>query len=255
MVNYESFSMADINWISPPDPVQIEPSQVHVWRLIRPTSDEQNDSYQEILSSQEMHRANRFHNRVDRDRFIMNHIVLRRILSWYLDIAPGTIEFAISPVGKPTLIETQNPQPIDFNLSHSGNMLLVAITLNRLVGIDVELIKPLPDMAQMVELYFSRSENSVFLALPEHERTHAFYSAWTRKEAYLKLIGEGLQLAPDRIEVSLNPEDVHPWLRIREEAHPQLTSHLFSFQPADEYQAALAVEGENWDVIPIQYPR
>lgn len=245
--------MADLLWVSPPDPVYTEYPQVHLWRVIHPLQNEPTDSYEEILSFRELNRAKRFRKQADKDRYIQNHVILRRILCLYLEIAPAAVKYATSPIGKPSLVEIQNQNRITFNMSHSGNLLLIAITSNRQIGIDVELVKPISDMAQMVQLYFSQSENSVFSALHEHERTHAFYSVWTRKEAYLKLIGEGLQLPPDRVEVSLNPEDAHPWLRIKEEAHPQLTPQLFSFQPADGYQAALAVEGEGWEVIPIQY--
>lgn len=245
--------MIELDWISTPDPLHIEPSLVHVWRVVHPLENKI-DSHQSMLSPEENRRATKYHQQHDADRYIQNHIVLRRTLSEYLDIPPENVVFETNQIGKPSLINSQNPQRINFNISHSGNLLLIAITLQRQVGIDVELIKPLPDMDSMVELYFSQSENSSFSALPDKEKIRAFFSAWTRKEAILKLIGEGLQLPPDGVEVSLNPEDPLPWSSVRENAYSQKNYQLFSFQPAEGYQAALAVEGDECAIMPIQYP-
>jgi 4'-phosphopantetheinyl transferase len=125
--------------------------------------------------------------------------------------------------------------------------------LKRQIGIDIELIKPISDMNRMVELYFSKLESEVFTALPEAIRTGAFYSAWTRKEAYLKSIGEGLQQPPDQVEVSMNPLESYPELKLLDRDLPRATIRLLSFQPAEGYQAALAVEGKSWDVLAIDY--
>ena len=108
-------------------------------------------------------------------------------------------------------------------------------------------------MNRLVELYFSKSENERYISLPDPERAQAFYSAWTRKEAYLKSIGAGLQHPPDHVVVSLDPDETFPELTLLGHDHPEITHHLFSFQPAEGYQASVAFTGEVRDVIAINY--
>ena len=245
--------MTFLTWNSPPDPLHLDDSAVHIWRIIHPVDGNAVGSYLNYLSPDERKRSERFHKRFDAERFIANHSILRLTLSRYLMLDPHEIQFKTNPLGKPSLVNEQNPTRLEYNSSHSGEVLLIAIARNQRVGIDVELIKPIPEMDRMVEQYFSKSEFETFASLPEPERIPAFYAAWTRKEAYLKLIGEGLQHPPDRIEVSLNPNDPFPDLELLDRGLHQASSSLISFEPADGYQAALAVEGESRDVVPIQY--
>lgn len=105
----------------------------------------------------------------------------------------------------------------------------------------------------MIELYFSPSEIEGLSSYNESERMAAFFCGWTRKEAFLKAIGEGLQLPLDKIDVSWDPEDTRPSLVVPAELHIPSDYHLFSFLPADSYVAALAVEGEIWNVLSFQF--
>jgi 4'-phosphopantetheinyl transferase len=205
------------------------------------------------LSLDERERAERFHNNKDASRYIWHHSTLRQVLCQYLNIQPQKIIFQHNPLGKPSLIEELNPNKLSFNMSHSGDIALIALTSNRQIGIDVELIKSIPDMSRMVELYFSKSEIKCYRALPNSEKLLVFFSAWTRKEAFLKAIGEGLQYPLEQIEVSMDPEDMSPSLNLLDNSLPDLGYRLLSFQPAEGYKAALAVEGKSWSVKTIHF--
>jgi 4'-phosphopantetheinyl transferase len=245
--------MTTLTWNSPPDPLSLQSSAVHIWRFFHSREVQALRSKVKILSLEEKRRAEQFHSQYEADRYLLNHTILREILSLYLCLGPAIIDFDIGPFGKPGLIDEQNPEQINFNLSHSGEILLIALAINQRIGIDVELIKPMEDINRMVELYFSKSENERYASLPEPERALAFYSAWTRKEAYLKSIGEGLQHPPDQVEVSFDPHETFTKIKLLDRDLPQTTHHLFSFQPVEGYQAAVAFEGEAWEVSAINY--
>jgi 4'-phosphopantetheinyl transferase len=240
--------MTELDWLSPPDLFHLPDSEIHIWRATIPNQLINIDEHTSILSFEEKERAARFHDQIDASRFIWQHATLRRVLSQYLKLQPQEIMFKYSPLGKPALITALNPHELSFNISHSGQIMLIALTSGRQVGIDVEMARPIDDMNRMVELYFSPSEIEWYMALPESERQLAFFSAWTRKEAFLKAIGEGLQYPPEQVEVSMDPDAVAPSLNLLDDSQPDLGYRLLSFQPAEGYIAALAAEGRNWSV-------
>src|SRR5208282_2181592 len=114
---------------------------------------------------------------------------LRVLLGHYLGVAPGGIEFSYGPKGKPRLAA---PVDVRFNISHSGGLALFAFTLDCEIGVDVEHIRPLRDMQEIASRFFCAEEATELMSLPAHGREQAFYLCWTRKEAYLKAVGEGL---------------------------------------------------------------
>lgn len=241
-------AMTELDWLSPPDLIHLPDSEIHIWRATIPNQIINIDEHMSILSFEEKERAERFHNQRDAYRFIWHHAALRQVLCQYLNLQPQEIVYKYSPLGKPDLMEAHNPHEIRFNISHSGHILLIALTSNRQLGIDVEEVRSIPDMSRMVELYFSPSEIEWYMDLPEPEKQLAFFSTWTRKEAFLKAIGEGLQYPPEQIEVSMDPDDVSPALKFLDDSQPDLGCRLLSFEPAEGYKAALAAEGKNWSV-------
>lgn len=238
--------MTELDWLSPPDPIQLPDSAVHIWRAIVPKEDIIDERYLSTLSLDEKERAKRFLKLEDTSRYIWHHATLRQVISRYLNLQPQEIMFHNSPLGKPALNETLHRDKLTFNMSHSGDIMLIALTSERQIGIDVELIRSIPDMSRMVDLYFTRSERSWYSALPESEKILAFFSAWTRKEAFLKAIGEGLQYPPEQVEVSMDPDAVTPSLDLLDKSQPTSEYRLLSFQPMEGYLAALAAEGKNW---------
>lgn len=159
--------------------------------------------FTDVLSPDE--RARAAHFRFDRDRLRYNagRCALRCILAAYLDKEPRSLVFSYNSSGKPSLPE------LSFNLAHSGPHALIAIASEARVGVDIEQVREFPDMDDVAKTVFSPTELRRWRALPDSERTDRFYRLWTRKEAFLKGIGEGIAHRLQEIEISFeNPPHI-----------------------------------------------
>ncbi len=123
------------------------------------------------------------------------------ILARYVDRPPGALRFDYGAHGKPALPGS----PVRFNLSHAGGIALCAVALDRDVGVDVEQVRALPDLARIARRFFSPSEADALAGLPRAEREAAFFTCWTRKEAYIKALGRGMAVPLDGFAVSFDP--------------------------------------------------
>jgi 4'-phosphopantetheinyl transferase len=179
-------------WKSPPSIPKAANDEVHIWRIRLDLPVRQIQNLQQILSPDERMKANRFHFDRHRRRYIASHGSLRIILSKYLGLNPSQLQFSYSPLGKPALTSNENTKRICFNLSHSNEMALCAVTLNRSVGIDLEHIRPNFELESLAKKIFSPKENKMLNFLPVSEKQNLFFNLWTLKEAYLKATGEGI---------------------------------------------------------------
>jgi 4'-phosphopantetheinyl transferase len=173
---------------------------VHVWSVDLNLNPQQVSEFDRVLIDRERQRAAKFINPLHGNRWTVARGYLRQILSQYLNITPAEIVFSYGKQGKPA-VEGNNLQ---FNLSHSGDRAVYAISAKYPVGIDLELIHPLP-AADLVDRFFSVNEQAIFHSLPVEIQQAAFFHAWTQKEAYLKACGTGLSTPLDQIEVSIDP--------------------------------------------------
>jgi 4'-phosphopantetheinyl transferase len=155
------------------------------------------------LSEAEWDRARRFVFKRDRNRFIAAHAALRETLSSQCGIPAAALEFELGPLGKPSLVEHGG---LRFNLSHSESLALIAVCDDAEVGVDIELLRPMPDAEALAETYFSAAERRALAALPPQARDHAFLCCWTRKEACLKATGMGLSVDTRSFEVGISPD-------------------------------------------------
>lgn len=116
------------------------------------------------------------------------------IVGGLLDREPGAVEFRAGPGGKPILPpgESGDRPPLHFNVSHSGDLALIAVSRTRELGVDVEKTRPISEAARIVRSYFTETETDQFHQLDESARPAAFIRGWTRKEAILKAQGVGL---------------------------------------------------------------
>ncbi len=226
-------------------------NDVHIWRVFL---DQPATCVRQLaleLSADEQDRARCFYFEQARTRFIVARGFLRRILSYYLGIEPGQLQFRYGDYGKPALAESSNAGSLRFNLSHSHELALYAVTLGREVGIDIEHMRHIPEVEQLVERFFSAQEIAAFRALHPNERYEAFFKLWTRKEAYLKVTGAGLSLPPHRFVVSLN----EPARLLNAAGKPQEAARwsLQDLRSVPGYAAALAVEGARYQLAYYQY--
>lgn len=201
------------------------------------------------LSAVECERAGRFHFEVHRRHFIVAHGMLRMVLGRYLGLDPALLHFEYETYGKPKLAQHDQNGVINFNLSHSHKLALLAITRRHPLGVDLEYMRSVVEAEQIAARNFSAAENRLFQALPEEQKPEAFFNCWTRKEAYIKAIGEGLTHPLDQFEVSLTPGE--PSRLINVSGHPGEAARwsLQAFSPAPGYVAALAVKGHDWRLI------
>ena len=183
-------------------PFQISVRDVHVWIIPIKTSDPAVGHFERILAEDEVDRASRFRFPHLRDSFVITHGSLRYLLGQYLDLHPASICFSYGHKGKPSLSPESTLQ---FNLTHSNGMAAVAFTSGCQIGVDLEHIRPMNDMEQLAGQYFCPEEIEEIMSLPPKDREHAFFLCWTRKEAYIKAIGDGLSCPLDSFRVTVQP--------------------------------------------------
>jgi 4'-phosphopantetheinyl transferase len=186
------------------------PTMIHVVRSRFPDmSDEQSapDALKDMLSAGELERANRLQNEADRWRLTYARGLLRRVLGGYVAAQPAALEFTTGIGGKPALGGAHAQSGVAFNLSHSGDWVVIAAARDMHVGVDIERIRPAFPVRDIAGRFFAATETAALLALPEHDRLRAFFACWTRKEAYVKARGAGLQLGLDTFAVSLAPDE------------------------------------------------
>ena len=190
-------------------PPTLAAESVHVWRVRLDPTGEMHDAW-ELLSDEERGRARRFVQEHHRRRFVAAHAALRRILAGYTDRRPQALRFASGPNGKPALADADGPSDqsrLEFNLSHSADLALVAVAWQRPVGVDLEQWERDMDHLELAERFFSPAERASLrsLATSHDDLVHGFFAAWSRKEAYLKARGEGVTRGLHHFDVTLAP--------------------------------------------------
>ena len=231
-------------WLSPPKNLDLkDDDETHLWRIDLNRKSANAQISFEILSSDERRRAEKYHFEKDKNHFINTRAALRQILSRYLDIAPNQIEFSANQYGKPELNIENLDASLEFNFSSSRKVALCAVTRKRRIGIDIEFINDESASAEIAERFFSPDEISALKDISEPLQAEAFFSVWTRKEAFIKAVGKGLSYPLQNFSVSIRPDEITPSLTINDSLENNNYS-LFSFSPHPDYAAALAVEGD-----------
>ncbi|MBA3256820.1 MAG: 4'-phosphopantetheinyl transferase superfamily protein [Pyrinomonadaceae bacterium] len=235
-------------WSSPPKNLILRSDEVHVWRATLDLQYSRVQSLQQTLAADERRRAERFYFQTDREHFIVGRGLLRAIIGRYLEIEPSRLRFCYSPHGKPSLAGEFNADALCFNLSHADGLALYAVTRGRQLGIDIERVRA--DLAdeQVAEQFFSPREVAVLRALSGDMQQLAFFNCWTRKEAYIKARGEGLSLPLDQFDVSLAPGGPAALLSTAGNPQEAFRWSLRELTPGSGYVAALAAEGDNWEL-------
>lgn len=221
----------------------LDSDEIHIWQANVDDAPENLASLGELLQPDEQVRAARFRFPKDKRRFVARRGVLRQILSAYTGDTPGALHLVYGKFGKPALALDSTASGVRFNLSHSAGLVLYAFASNREVGIDTERIVPEAVTEPLIERLMSRAEISVFQHLARSAQAKAFFDCWTRKEAYLKGLGVGLQVEPNGFAVSIRPDEPAALL---EETDQRWS--LQALAPADQYSATVAADGRDWRV-------
>jgi len=235
-------------WLLALSDLRLADNEVHLWRawLEQPTICLR--LLYRLLSVDERHRAGRFRFDLDRNRFIARRGRLRVILGRYLDLKPASIRFGYGPNGKPFLEDACNRDELTFNLSHSKELAIYAMTRKRRIGVDVERLRPITESDRIVaDLY-------AFTARRPDQPAQAFLDWWTRYEAYLKASGSGLSRRMDSTEKSRLEGRVSRSSVTKSVSEETVEWSLQTLMPAPGYAAALVVEATDWHLVCLELP-
>lgn len=234
------------HWLTNKQPVTLPTDEVHVWGVDLQLAGAQVNQLTQVLTADERDRANRFHFDRHRRRFIVRRAALRYILSHYLALPPAAIPFDYSEYGRPCVTAGRNYETLDFNLSDSHELAVVAVANGRSVGIDVEQVREVDDLMQLARYTFSAHEVTDLEQVAVPQRPVGFFNCWTRKEAYIKALGQGLSYPLKEFAVSLIPNTPARLIHDHLDADALTRWSMTDFNPHQGYLGALVVSGADW---------
>jgi len=254
-LNASPFTMPNnILWSLPPDHLSLGTSDVHVWAAHLDPPTEELVRFAASLSRDEQERAARFRFERHRIRFIAARGVLRSILATHLDCAPHELQFEYGRNGKPVLATPFADIGLSFNLAHSEDLALIAVTRAKSIGVDVEQIRPVTDVDELVTRFFSPCESALFQTLPTTQKDAAFFNLWTRKEAWLKATGEGIAHSLNRVEVTFLPDEPARLVALPENSGPSEAWVIRELLPARGFVGAVALPNLQFAICNLQFP-
>lgn len=234
----------------PPRPVsprlELPPGEIHVWYVPLDPPQERVEQLGRSLARDEWERANRYRFDHLTRQYVVGRGALRTLLAAYVGTRPELVRFTYGPRGKPFLDPSQSGEgagTLFFNLSNSKERALVGLARGLEIGVDLEYMKPMPDAVQISERFFSVPERDVLRRLPDERKPEGFFNCWTRKEAYIKAVGEGLAVPLDSFNVTLAPGEPARMLAIEGDAERATRWFYWHLRPAEDYIGAVAVEG------------
>ncbi|MCF7811020.1 4'-phosphopantetheinyl transferase superfamily protein [bacterium] len=207
------------------------------------------ETLSQFLSEAELKKADRLRVATQKRQYIIAQAFLRCLLSNYIHKEPIEIDFIRSKHGKPYLKIESNPNNVNFNLSHSYDLIVVAICYNINIGIDVEKIRSSRNFLGIARRFFSIDEFTALKSLNAEMQQEAFYKCWTRKEAYLKAIGKGIRLPINDFTVSLSPDMPASILKIYNEKEDASEWKLIDIKTSPDYITSLAIKDHSYRII------
>jgi 4'-phosphopantetheinyl transferase len=233
---------------SSPAGLALPPGEIQVWCVPLDPPAARVEELGRALSADEWERANRFRFEQHRRQYVVGRGFLRELLGGLLGVRPEAVRFSYGPRGKPGLAPPYDRSGLFFNLSNSNELALVGLLRGQEVGVDLEYLKPMADLESIAERFFSASERTVLRELPGERKHEAFFNCWTRKEAYLKAVGEGLAAPLDSFDVTLAPGEPARMLALRGDPAAATRWFYHHLRPAADYIGAVAVEGGDWRI-------
>ena len=218
-----------------------------------------------LLEPHELARTARFHFARDRHRHLLTRVLVRTALSRYAPVRPQDWRFAEGPFGRPRIggPMTQAIQGLDFNLSHTDGLIVLALARNLEMGVDAEHLGRNASL-ELADHFFSPAEAKALAALPPSRRAHRFFELWTLKESYIKARGMGLQIPLDSFGFALDEADDRIGFALFSNAHGDDAPHrhFWQLRPTPEHLVAVwAATGGNGagmrivcrDIAPLQW--
>lgn len=245
---------SNFSWCSPPNILDLKAAEVHVWVVDLEVPNSVTSELETVLSSDELTRAAKFKFARERRCYTVSHGALRHILGSYQGVAACQVQFTNGSHGKPTLVTISAQNGLRFNLSHSRERALVAVARGREIGVDIEYVWREFDWKKLADCFFAPGEVVSLWELSPELRQRAFFTCWSRKEAYAKATGGGLHISLKDFKVSLVPGE--PAILLCHRRDPKEVSRwsLEEIPVDSDYAAAIAVEGHNWQLKCWRWP-
>jgi 4'-phosphopantetheinyl transferase len=242
---------------SGPGPLEVPATALHVWRIaLAPRNPATLRARRRWLTPDEIARSNRFCSEELSDRFVLCRGALRLLLGAYTGWSPADITLQQGAFGKPAIACGRREPPLTFNLSHAGEFALVALAVNRPVGVDIEQLRALPDADSLAERILTAGERARYDSSPPEARPATFLQYWTAKEAFVKATGEGLSRPLTTFEVTLSATGTSRIVHIDRDASAARRWSLHVWQPAPGYIGALVALGQltvsSFDLLPSE---
>lgn len=226
-------------------------TEIHLWQASLVVSSDEYEPLAKTLSVDEQARASRFRFPRDARRFVASRGILRTLLGQYVHLDPAQIQFCYSDRGKPSLASAPATAGLAFNLSHSEDFMVCAIACNGCVGIDLEYIRPVANLEDLTQRFFSPQEHAAIHTLSEESRLRSFFQHWTCKEALLKATGDGLMsLSAIEISIESNRAKLVTWRGTKCPGNQWL---LHLFEPVPGYVAAVATDAPHRSITFCQW--
>lgn len=221
---------------------RLAPGQVHLWRASLDLPSGRVRDLERFLSPDELARAKRFVVRGARERYTTARAVLRNILARYVSAPPDDLRFSYTEHGKPDLVHPATS--LQFNVSHSHDLAVYALTTGQPLGVDVEYLhrRAIVDRLKIAHRFFSDREYNALASLPRYRRDQAFLVCWTRKEAFVKAIGQGLSCPLDQFDVTVDPGDPAELLATRWDVLEAQRWSMTGIDPGPDYVGAMVVK-------------
>lgn len=241
-------------WLAPPFAAApavlpaLRAGEVHVWLAHLDELGARVDEVAGLLSPEEQARVAQLRFAGHRQDYVACRGWLRTVLGGYVHTPGRSVPLTLGPHGKPFLPGCI----VEFNLSHSGRLALLAVAQGRRVGVDLERHREDYGGEAIARRYFSPREVAALLSLPPPRRGAAFFDCWTRKEAFLKATGEGLTCSLDSFDVALDPAEPARLLAVRGGRYRVEDWRLCALAPGEGYSGALVCECPRGEAASLQ---
>ena len=222
----------------------LKSNQIHIWSVALDIDIKTQIRYWKVLSEEERQRAEAFKFVKDKIKYIACRGALRQLMGHYLKTPANEISIEYVKNGKP-----HHNSNLEFNVSHSRDMAVIGFTYDTILGIDIEFIHRKIEFHQIARRFFSTNESDIVINAPRESMHQYFYNCWTRKEAFIKALGDGLSFPLDQFEVTCAPDEVPKLMSTKWDETEVEKWSLWAFEKSKDYVGALAIQGPEKQLI------
>ncbi len=236
-------SQQTMEWAKAPAGLQLSTAFIDVWRSPVDLPAEEIHEYHQTLSQEEQQRADKFTFPDKFEEYVVTRGLLRNALAHVLEQSPGSFKFDYTTEKKPCLGKKINHQSVTFNVSHSHGQVLVAVSLDRNIGIDIEKIRNNVEYEKLAKRFFSQAEYAALMQY-KGDQVAAFFATWTRKEAFVKAVGKGIVFGLAEFDVNIDPDEAPQMLVTRWDPDDVSTWQMMTIETESDYMATLVADGD-----------